>query len=691
VTRVGAAPGSKQLRLVLPLRSDLAGLRRQARAVSTPGSPLFGQYEPISVLARRFGATPATRRQVVGYLRREGARNVRIDATGLFADATMIAGRAERIFGTPLAQFRTARGARYIAPDTQARIPAALRGFVTGVVGLDTRPVITTSGAAAVQRGARPQAHAASQPSSARTRTGTPAGCAAAVGSGAFTPNQYLTAYGYDPLHAAGITGAGERVGLIEIDGFKDSDLKSFARCFGLGIPEIRVFTVGLRKPLRPGGESTLDLEVLDTAAQGLKSIDVFETGSGASDALQALTAPLRIRRKPQVISVSFGLCEPALVRAVGTSGIFASEGALEMAAASGTTMLAATGDQGSADCTAADGEPIPLKSVSYPASSWWVTGVGATNLVLSAVNQIAAQVVWNDADEQPGSASGGGTSVVFRRPNYQNGISAARNRAEPDVSMLGDILPGYAIYCTVVRECVNSRRSSPWVGIGGTSAATPLLAGGVALVDQDLRMHHRRMLGLVNPLLYTIARSGAGVNVFFDVTSIGNDVGPEIPGSGRPLGCCSAGVGYDEASGLGSVNLAGFAGYALGIEPVAVGVGVSVPRHQRPVHSRRLLATVSCSGPCLTAGFAQVTIGRSKPFSVHSAVIRLAAAGRKTVALRFSSRQLRLLRSGLHRHEPIKATIRGALIDPVAYGVLPSAGGSIEQRSAGKSLRIAS
>jgi subtilase family serine protease len=683
-TRIGPAPSAQALQLVLPLRADLAGLRRQALAITTPGSPLFGAYAPVEVLARRFGATTATRRRVLAYLRRVGARAVRIDATGLFADATLAAGRAARLFSAPLAQFRTAHGARFVAPASGPRVPAGLRGLVTGVVGLDTSPVV------AAARTRLPRA-LASQASSARPRSGTPGGCGAAVASGAFTPNQYLTAYGYAPLQAAGLTGAGERVGLIEIDGFKSSDIRSFARCFRLPIPALRTFTVGLRRPLKPGGESTLDLEVLDAAAPGLRSIDLFETGSSASDALQALTAPLQVREKPQAISVSFGLCEPALQRAVGRDGIFSSEGALEMASASGITILAATGDQGSADCTGADGEPILLRSVSYPASSWWVTGVGATNFVLTATNQLSEQIVWNDAAAQPGSASGGGVSNLFRRPNYQAGVSSARNRAVPDVAMLGDILPGYAIYCSVVHDCIASRRSSPWVGIGGTSAATPLLAGGVALVDQQLRLQHRHVLGLVNPLLYAIARSLPGAGVFSDITQIGNDVGPDIPGSGRSLGCCTATPGYDEASGLGSVNLFTFAGVALGSEPATVTLGLSLPPHQRPVHARQLLASVSCSGPCLTAAYAFVAIGRARPFEVASKVTRMPAAGVATLSLRFSARQLRLLRSGLRAHRRIAATVRAVLLDPSAYGVLPLARGSIQRRSGSRSLRVVS
>src|SRR4030088_2756885 len=167
-TRVGPAPASQSLQLMLPLTADLAGLRREALAVTTPGSLAYGAYQPFAQLARRYGAAPSTRARVLSYLRRAGASQVRIDATGLFAEARMKAGLAARLFETPLAQFRTAHGARFLAPAgcaARARIPAALRGLVTGVAGLDNRPVVSSPlAAAAAAPGvtqARVRAHAA--------------------------------------------------------------------------------------------------------------------------------------------------------------------------------------------------------------------------------------------------------------------------------------------------------------------------------------------------------------------------------------------------------------------------------------------------------------------------------------------------------------------------------------------------
>jgi len=260
-----------------------------------------------------------------------------------------------------------------------------------------------------------------------------------------------------------------------------------------------------------------------------------------------------------------------------------------------------------------------------------------------------------------------------------------------PDVSMLADIIPGYAIFCSVVQDCVPAPGSSPWVGIGGTSAATPLLAGGLALVDEELRVQGRQALGLVNPLLYEIDRSQSAASVFDDVVSGSNDVGTDIPGTGQPLGCCTAHAGYDEASGLGSINLAAFASVSLALQPPIVSLGLSLPRGQRPVHDRRVRATVSCSAPCQLGAYAEVSIGRAKPFEVNSRVFRLRAGGHETIPMGFSGKQLKLLRSGLVAGKRITAVVRAVQFNTVAYGVLPQAGASIQARTSPVTLTVRS
>jgi subtilase family serine protease len=671
VTQVGAAPAGQPLDLVFPLLADESGLGRFATSVSTPGSIHYGQFEPIATLSARYGATAATKRKVVAYLHRVGASAIKIDSTGLFAYATVPAGLAQRLFGTPLAQFRTARGARFVAPTSSARVPSGLRGAVTDVIGLNTMPLSNSTGALRASGSSRFRAHAASRPTSALPRTGTVSSSACAAGASAgeiggdpttagFAPNQYLTAYGFDPLHNAGFRGQGERVALIEIDGFRDSDIKAFARCFHLDIPALNGFGVGVKHPLPPGGESTLDLEVLDAAAPDLKAIDVYESKPTAADTLRSLTAPLQNRGfKPQVVSASLGLCEGALLGSLGASGVRSAESALQMATSAGITFLASSGDQGSADCTSMSGQPLGRLAVNYPASSWWVTGVGGTNFTLNAANQITGQLVWNDTFVQAGSAGGGGASELFNRPSYQKGTVGPNRRAVPDVSMLADIIPGYAIFCTASGDCSSSH---PWTTVGGTSAATPLLAGGFALTDQDLRMHKRQDLGLANPLLYKIGRSSLAGGVFSDVLKYDNDIGPDVASIGHSLGCCRAGHGFDEASGWGSVNLASFAAVALQNQPSRQ--SITLAAHQHPLRSHKIVVTVSCALACRAAAFALVGVGKAKPFEVDSSAFTLPAGGKKTLSLRFNSGQQRKLRSGVSHNRRIEAEVAGVILD---------------------------
>jgi kumamolisin len=682
IAELGAAPTNQQLALVLPLNANIAGLEQFASAVTTVGSPLYGDYQPIATLARRFGASAAARAVVVRYLRHVGASHVKIDRTGLFADATMRVSLAQRTFGTSLARYQAARAATFVAPATAARIPAALNGAVTGVVGLDTRPLFDGSQAVVANPSGFPRTAATfgkdNFPSGYQERTGTGSGCPAGLADRGFTPNQYLTAFDYAPLQDSGITGQGERVALIEIDGFRYSDLRAYAGCFNLSVPAINGYGVNLKHPLAPGGETTLDLEVLDSAAPGLKEIDVYESRARASDVLQALTAPLQNRgHVPDVISASLGTCETALTISIGASGVRAAEGALALAAASGISVLAASGDAGSSACVGHAG-PLDTLAVSYPASSPYVTGVGGTNASLTASNTIQAQTVWNDAPYDV-TAGGGGLSSLFKRPSYQTGFVSAGSRAVPDVSMLADVLPGYDIYCSA-RECRMPGSSGPWIAVGGTSAASPLLAGGLALIDELLREHGKQDVGLANSLLYTAARQYASTGVFYDIATNDNDLGPYLPvGDHKPLGCCSAGPGFDYASGLGTVDLNRLSFLATALQPPIATVGVSLPR-QLPVSRRYLVARLSCSRQCVVAAAGTVTVAGERPFGIGSRTHVLARSGHKNVQLAFSSARLSQLRRALAAHRPIYASVIGEVLDP---------GGDVEARSSPQRLRI--
>ena len=315
----GIGPGGAELPLVLPLKADLAGLERFATAVTTIGSPRYGDYLPIAALARRFGASASERSRVLRYLRHEGASEVKIDATGLFADATMKVSLAQRLFGTSLARYQDARAARFVAPATAARIPAALSG--RGDRGRRARhaPGVRR---AAVDRGrrARPSPHVARhlrEPLSVRLRSADRE--RGRLPGGDRRPRLHAQSVP-DRLRLRAAAGCGsqgqdERVALIEIDGFRYSDLRTFASCFGLrgaGDQRLRGRASSTAAARRRDDPRPRGARRRRAGAQGDRRLRVAPQ---ASDVLQSLTAPLQNRHGhvPEVISASLGTCEPAL------------------------------------------------------------------------------------------------------------------------------------------------------------------------------------------------------------------------------------------------------------------------------------------------------------------------------------------------------------------------------------------
>jgi len=688
--RVGSAPANKQLTVLLPLKVDQRGLAAFATAVSTPGSPRYGDYASMSTLARRFGARSAVRARVISFLRHAGATHVAADRTGLYVSATLSVARAQRLFGTHLSSFSTdsrAGVARFVAPESATHVPGALAGDVTGVVGLDTQPLTQTPQPAPkslsnVAKGSSLRSFGSSDRSDVNIgtgylpRTGTPSGCAAGrPKEGGFTPNQYLTAYGLSSLHAGGFTGAGERVAVLEIDGFKSSDVARFDSCFKLPTPHVKLYGVGIKRPLAPGGETTLDLEVLTAAAPKLSDIDVYESSAAPSAVLKSLIYAIESKnQRPDVVSASLGGCEPDNLKALGRKGIGLYETAFELAASTGISVLAAAGDDGSSTCVDDQGDPTRQLAVSFPASSPFVTSVGGTNVVLNAANQVTSSVVWNDGPGQP-AAGGGGSSKLFTEPSYQSAFQTSGRRETPDVSMLADLAPGYEIYCTAKPQPCSAKHG--WLFIGGTSAGTPLLAGGFALADQALRQAGRSGIGFANPLLYSIAGSNAALaapviptSVFADVMTGSNDL---FATRGDPLGCCTATPGYDDASGLGQVNVLNLTSAATGLEPALASVSAKAPSPQS-ISKSKLHASVTCSVACVQGATATIKITGGATVTVNATPSPAAAGVPNTVRFAPGAKATDALKRALAGHHKVTATIVGTVVDGA---------GTTERRSA--------
>jgi kumamolisin len=190
-------------------------------------------------------------------------------------------------------------------------------------------------------------------------------------------------------------------------------------------------------------------------------------------------------------------------------------------------SVLAASGDSGAYGC-----QDTAL-SVGLPASDPYVTAVGGTTLYSDAAGGYGHEAGWEGPLQ--GAGTGGGLSRFFLRPAWQTGTGVGNGMREvPDVAADADPLTGYLIYV-----------SGSWQVIGGTSAATPLWAGLVALADQAAAGERKPPLGFLNPALYTLGSSGASSpSPFHDVTIGGNLF-------------YSAGPGWDYATGWGSPDAA--------------------------------------------------------------------------------------------------------------------------------------
>jgi len=563
--RVGAASASHRLSLLLTLRADDAALTAYASAVSNPSSPLYGKYLEPEQIARRFGSLKADRARVTKALRKAGLP-ARTGLGGFWIETEATVAQAGALFSTGFASYRAhTSGKRYVAPTAKPTLPPALAGTVTGVVGLDDATIVAPALApapAAVNRSLSAQQRALG--SSIRGNTGTQAGCAAGRAAGTplnslyyvppYTPNQINEAYGLSSLHRRGYRGQGQRIALIESGGFRRADLETAAACFGYKPPATSVTLVGESNPLPVGAETTLDLQVISAAAPGLKSIQVVE-GSGTLAVLaQAFAAAIETPRRyrASVISASIGSCESTWT----VQEIASFERVLSSAAAAGITVTTSSGDTGSTDCQIDDNSSaLAGVAVNYPASSSWVTGIGGTNFSLNSANHITEEVVWNESPTDWG-AGGGGTSVVIDKPSWQKGpgITSGELRQVPDIALLADSIPGYPIYCP------GSNCFDGWSTAGGTSAATPLFAAGIAIANQQAKAAGQTQVGFLNPAIYKLAaKSSTRKKVFRDVTTLGNDLGKLIGPAFTATGCCSAAKYYDLASGWGSINFPSF------------------------------------------------------------------------------------------------------------------------------------
>jgi subtilase family serine protease len=440
----------------------------------------------------------------------------------------------------------------------------------------------------------------------------TQAQCAS-TGRRCFSPQAIRASYNLLPLYANGDDGRGRTIAIVDSYGSDTMahDLHVFDQAFGLapmcgeegvtcapGMPRFSELALqGSPATKAPPSQSNgtgqedksgwalevaLDVETSHAIAPGANILLVHTPTAetlGVQGFPQMMAAEKYVvdNHLADVISQSFGSAEEAFGSVASLENL---RYAFKAAAANGVTVLASSGDFGTANARKSPvgkgGSTIPTPTVSWPASDPLVTGVGGTSLCTDPNNTTTrtvdsisppaqcqgafagqAEVVWSRPDA--GVATGGGFSHVFSRPQYQSPLPAGSTaipstaRGVPDIALQANSRTGALVYLTLPPDgnsgliCGTAPCSTGWYDIGGTSLAAPQWAGLVAIAAQ-IAGHG---LGQINPLLYNLGSDPATYAAdFFDVTVGDNHVVGDS-------GFFSASPGWDPTTGLGTPNAA--------------------------------------------------------------------------------------------------------------------------------------
>ncbi len=464
------------------------------------------RYFSVDQLRGQHAWSHADRERVTSWARRNELRVVSEDPATRRITLRGRTGRLGELFGVQLEHFRWDRAAHsveYRGHVGPVRLPAALSGVITGVFGLDDRPV-------------------------AQPRLREPGAGRAALVS--YDPPEIAAAYAYPRLPNLG-EGTRLVAGMIELGGTAHpSDVAAAFGRLGLQPPEmVNVCvdgTLPIPDPLGADVEVALDYQVLGAmvlamaprAKLTIVTYNAANTERGFIDAVAAAASDTL--HSPAAISISWGASEDHW----SIQGMRAMDSAFSAGALRGVTYSVAAGDAGSNDAEM-DGRQHP----EFPASSPHVWSCGGTTL-LAVAGRIVSETVWNELDLGAGAA-GSGVSGVFAPPEYQlkSGIhprtadSGAPGRGLPDGAGVADPVTGWNVHA------LGRLRVT-----GGTSAVAPMYTALWTLIAA-LR---DAPVGMPHPVIY-----GARGRGFNDIVQ-GNTGGPY-----------AARIGWDAASGWGSPN----------------------------------------------------------------------------------------------------------------------------------------
>jgi hypothetical protein len=498
----------------------------------------------------RFGVGQQDLDKIVAWLESAGFSNVQVNRSRTAVTMSGTADLVRAVFQTSIHRYQVGRVTHY-ANSTNPVLPRALTGMVTAIRGLNDFHPSPRLIRKRVAGGAEPQF------------------TSAISGDHFLAPNDFATIYDINALYSSGMNGSGRTIVIPGQSDIQVSDIQAFRSAAGLPANNPQIVKTGKDPGTQSGdeGESDLDIEWAGGVAPQativfVVSEDVFTSVYYAID-----------NNLGDVMSITYGNCESQF----GQADIDAAESEFQQANAEGMTIIASAGDTGAADCDDGAGpNPNPPKeasqglAVDYPSSSWYVTGMGGTefnegsgsywsstnNAQNGSALSYIPERVWNDTvRDDVLTAGGGGSSILFTKPTWQQAPNMPNDGARdtPDLALAASADHDGYLVCSG-GNCVNGFRDSSnnLDLVGGTSAAAPTFAAIVALLVEKTGSRQ----GNINPALYRLYASAS--NAFHDIQAGNNQVpcqqGTPNCATGGYIGYF-AGVGYDLASGLGSVD----------------------------------------------------------------------------------------------------------------------------------------